>query len=60
MKDIDTALSTISKARVSFNFKKFSFFTDNLKYLGNLIKPSALTIGEACVKSLDKLQHPGM
>ena len=38
--------------------KKFSFFTDRLKYLGHIIKPGRLEIDTAHVKSLREAKPP--
>lgn len=50
-------LSKLREAGVYFNLKMCCFFTDRVEYLGHVIKPGALTIDEARVKSFKQQEN---
>lgn len=43
IKDVDIEMFDLRKARVSLKLEKYYFMTDGVKYLGNIIKPGALS-----------------
>lgn len=54
----DERLTTITEANTTLTISKCLFFSDNVEYLGHLIKPGKLEIDDANTKSLKKARPP--
>eukprot|EP00171_Calliarthron_tuberculosum_P003135 IDg3135t1 len=57
LKHLNDVLDALHKAGVSLNLRKFSFFTNKIKYLGHVIHPRTLDVEEASTKCLKELKH---
>lgn len=51
-------LTAFRYAGVSMNLCKCTLFTDNIKYLGYVIRPGALEVEEASKLCLKGIKHP--
>lgn len=58
IQQVDEILSCLAAAGVTLKIKKCSFFTQEVEYLGHIIKPGRLEIDRAHTESLRQAQPP--
>ena len=54
VKDVDTVLHRLREARVTLNLEKCTWFSDEVEYLGHIVRPGQLHVHN---KNLDALKH---
>jgi len=54
IKDVDTVLHRLREARVTLNLEKCTWFSEEVKYLGHIVRPGQLHVHN---KNVDALKH---
>jgi len=54
VKDVDVVLTLLREARVTLNLEKCTWFSDEVEYLGHIVRPDQLHVHN---KNVDALKH---
>ena len=54
VKDVDVVLTRLREAGVTLNLEKCTWFSDEVEYLGDIVRPGQLHVHN---KNVDALQH---
>ena len=55
---VEQVLRTLNAAGVTLKLSKFEFFSQEVKYLGHIVRPGTLSVDLARVASLREAEHP--
>ena len=57
-RDVAQILEVLQQAGVSLKLKKCSFFTDNIQYLGHVVRPGQLAVAEKTITAVKQFRIP--